>query len=62
MRTLWAERERKAEQVLREAGVEVFVPDDLSVFQDRVRPVWDRFLTTPELRKLAADIQALGDA
>ncbi len=62
MRELWSERERQAEKSLRQAGVEIFVSPDLSAFQNKVRPVWDKFLTTPEMRALAAEIQSLGDA
>ncbi len=59
MRALWDERSRKAEAHLRAANVEIHTPDT-EAFVEKVRPVWDKYLTTPALRKLADDIQAVG--
>ena len=59
MRKLWDERSRLAEGHLREANVEIIAPD-MQAFVEKVSPVWDQYLTTPTLRKLAEDIQTIG--
>jgi hypothetical protein len=41
------------------AGVQILGDIDKRPFEAAVQPVWRRFLSTPELRALAADIQAL---
>jgi tripartite ATP-independent transporter DctP family solute receptor len=61
MRALWAERELKSQDVLREAGVEIFEPQDLAPFQQKVRPVWEKFIATPEMDALVKEIQDLGE-
>lgn len=61
MRALWDERSRNAEARLREANVEIVAPDT-EPFVKKVKPVWDRYLTTPALRRLADDIRAIGAA
>lgn len=57
MRALWDRRTYESRTRLAEAGVTVVEPD-FRAFAEKVRPVWDRFLTTPELRRLAEDIVA----
>lgn len=61
MRALWDERSRKAEARLREANIDIVAPDR-QAFVKKVKPVWDRYLTTPALRRLSEDIQAIGAA
>ncbi len=56
MRTLWDARERASETLVRAAGVTIIEDVDAPAFQARVQSVWDRFLTTPALRRLAEDI------
>ena len=62
MRTLWDERVKQARAHLLEAGVKVNEVDDLSSFQRRMAPIWDRFVTTQRQRELVKQIQALGEA
>ena len=62
METLWRDREAAAEQRVRAAGVTVTEPSDRAAFERLMQPVWERFLSTPALRRLAQDIQSLGEA
>lgn len=60
MSALWAQREAASNARLLDSGV-TFVEDiDRAAFETAVAPVWDRFLSTPALRALAADIRAMG--
>ncbi|NDW33415.1 TRAP transporter substrate-binding protein [Salipiger sp. PrR007] len=59
-RKLWAERVEKSKAVLAEAGVETNEIADKQPFIDAMQPVYDKFVTTDELRQLLADIQASG--
>lgn len=59
MRAHWDARVRRARELLAEAGVRVNEPDP-APFVEAVAPVWERFLTTPDLRDLAEEIRALG--
>ena len=58
MRDIWDRRAAHARELVLAAGVHVNEPDILP-FQDKVRPVWERYLNTPELQKLADSIQAV---
>jgi tripartite ATP-independent transporter DctP family solute receptor len=59
MSALWAEREKASEARLRANNV-TFVEDiDRPAFQAAVKPVWDRFLNTPQLKSLAAAVLAM---
>ena len=58
MRAIWDERSRTAEIHLRDANVEIITPN-IDAFVQKVKPVWDKYLTTPALRQLAEDIQAI---
>lgn len=58
MRGLWDARVAKSRQTVIAAGNEIFEPE-IEPFQQRVRPVWDRYLHTPALRSLAEQIQAI---
>jgi tripartite ATP-independent transporter DctP family solute receptor len=62
MRALWDARERASEALLRAADVTIIEDVDTAAFQERVQPVWDRFLVTPALRQLAEDVVNTGDA
>lgn len=57
MRKIWDARTQAAEDDLRARGVEIIRPDR-AAFAARVKPVWDKYLTTPELRALADSIEA----
>lgn len=61
MRQLWNERVEGARTRLIEAGVEVNEVADLAAFQERMRPVWERFVTTPQQKDLVDRIVALGE-
>lgn len=58
MRSLWDARVEASKKVVLEAGVTVASPDTRA-FQDKVKPVWEKYLTTDALRDLANDIQAV---
>lgn len=59
MQGLWDAREAGARsRVLASGAVEV-TDIDRAAFEALVEPVWDRFLTTPALRRLAEDIRAV---
>jgi TRAP-type C4-dicarboxylate transport system substrate-binding protein len=56
MRDLWDQRVNDARRRMLESGIEVVEDVDHGAFVELMLPVWDRFLTTPELRKLAQQI------
>ncbi|MEW5728352.1 MAG: TRAP transporter substrate-binding protein [Pseudomonadota bacterium] len=56
MRRLWQERERRAEDTARQAGVTVIQPDK-NAFAEAMRPVHDRLVTEPRLKDLLRRIQ-----
>lgn len=60
MRELWDARETAARERLLAAGVTMIEDIDKAPFQALMRPVWDRFVTTPEQRRLVEEIQAMG--
>jgi tripartite ATP-independent transporter DctP family solute receptor len=60
MQRLWTEREAASERRIREAGVIVSEPEDRTVFERAMEPVWANFLTTPALRRLADDVRDQG--
>lgn len=59
MRSLWDARVAEARAAVTAAGVAVN-PVDPAPFRERMRPVWDMFVRTPEERALVADILAMG--
>ncbi|WP_223115483.1 TRAP transporter substrate-binding protein [Luteimonas suaedae] len=59
MRELWDARVEESRRRVLEDGIELVEDVDHDAFASRMRPVWDRFLTTPRLRELADRIQAL---
>ncbi|OYQ36286.1 C4-dicarboxylate ABC transporter [Niveispirillum lacus] len=62
MRTLWDKRVEDATAKLLAGGVKVNEIADIAAFSDLMRPVWDRFVTSPEQKRLVAEIQAMGDS
>lgn len=61
MRKLWKERVESARTAILASGVEVNEVSDLSAFQDRMKPVWDRFVRTPQQEDLVARTITIGD-
>jgi len=59
MRALWDSRTESARAALLAQGVTVIEPAP-DAFAAKVAPVWARYLTTPALRRLAAEISAIG--
>src|SRR5690606_4354869 len=59
MRELWDAREVAARERLLAAGVTMIEDIDREPFQALMRPVWERFVTTPEQHRLVEDIQAM---
>ena len=62
MRTLWDKRVDDARTRLLAAGVMADKGDDLSLFVDRMRPVWDRFVVTDAQKRLVRDIEDMAGA
>lgn len=62
MQRLWAERETQSQARVRASGVIVTEPSDRAGFEAAMAPVWERFVSTPALRRLVEDIQSMGDA
>ncbi len=58
MRKLWDAREKASEAKVR-AGGAVINTVEKQPFIDAMKPVYDRFVTDPALKKLVADIQAV---
>lgn len=58
MRKLWSERENTSRAIVVKAGSEIITPDKAS-FQAAMKPVYDRFVTTPEMKDLVSRIQAV---
>ena len=59
MRELWAAREAQSEEIVRAAGVEVITEIDKTPFIEAMVPVYERHVTTDELRSLVERIQAV---
>ncbi|MCI4643572.1 MAG: TRAP transporter substrate-binding protein [Hyphomonadaceae bacterium] len=55
MRQIWDARVAASQEKVLAAGVQMIEPDT-APFREAARPVWDRYLTTPELRALAESI------
>jgi len=60
MRRLWDAQVAKARAAILASGVTVTQPDPAR-FAALVKPVWDKFLTTPAMRNLVEDIAAIED-
>lgn len=61
MRGLWDDRVKAARERILAAGVKVNEVADLSAFQERMQPVWERFVASPQQTDLVAQIQAIGE-
>lgn len=61
MRRLWSERVEGAKRRLLASDVHVNEVDDLSAFQERMHPVWERFITSDRQKELVARTVALGN-
>lgn len=57
MRELWDAQEKKSRDIVEAAGVKVSEIDKQPLI-DAMKPVYDKYLSTPELKDLAARIQA----
>jgi methyl-accepting chemotaxis protein len=53
---LWGEKEKTAKESLTKAGVKFIADVNKAEFVAAVKPVWDRFANTEELKKLVSDI------
>lgn len=62
MRELWDAREKKSRDKVVAAGSEVVDPVDKRPFQEAMKPVYDRFVTSDKLKDLVARIQATPDS
>lgn len=58
MRALWAAREKESEDKIRAAGAEIITDIDKTPFIEAMVPVYEKYVTTPELKDLVARIQA----
>jgi len=59
MRELWIAREAVSEQLVRDAGSEIVTDIDKQPFIDAMVPVYEKYITSPELVDLVARIQAV---
>lgn len=57
-REKWAAREKESEAKVLAAGVEVVRDIDKAPFQAAMGPVYEKYASTPEMKKLVEDIQA----
>ena len=57
MRELWDAQEKKSRDIVEKAGVKVSEIDKQPLI-DAMKPVYEKYLSTPELKDLAARIQA----
>lgn len=60
MRTLWDARVQTAQQAIAASGVAVNEIADLSLFADKMRPVWDRYVVTEQQKALVKTIENMG--
>ena len=58
MRELWAAREAESEARVRAAGVEIISDIDKTPFIEAMGPVYAKYVTSPVLQQMVADIQA----
>ena len=60
MRNLWNARVGVSRRRVLERGVQVVEDVDHTAFAEKMLPVWDRFVTTPEMQALVDEIVDLG--
>jgi len=58
MRKLWDEREAKSRQVVEAGGAKITPIEDRQAWVDAMKPVYERFAGTPELKSLVERVQA----
>jgi TRAP-type C4-dicarboxylate transport system substrate-binding protein len=58
MREQWQAREAASEEKVKAAGVEIVTEIDKQPFIDAMGPVYEKYVTTPELQSLVERIQA----
>lgn len=58
-RKLWAEREAKSEQMVRDAGNSIVELQDKSAFINAMKPVYEQFASDPTVRAILDKIQAV---
>ncbi|PYE90484.1 TRAP transporter substrate-binding protein [Phyllobacterium leguminum] len=58
MRELWQAREKTSEEKVRAAGVNV-IKVDKTPFADAMKPVYDKFITDPQMKDLVERIRAI---
>lgn len=61
MRTLWDRRVADATDRLNAAGVKINEVADAAAFSALMRPVWDRFVTSPAQKRLVEEVEAMAD-
>jgi tripartite ATP-independent transporter DctP family solute receptor len=60
MRSLWDERVGISRRRVLERGVQVVEDVDHAAFAEKMLPVWDRFIVTPEMQSLVDEIVEMG--
>jgi tripartite ATP-independent transporter DctP family solute receptor len=58
MRKLWDEREAKSRQTVEAGGAKIGQIEDKQAWTDAMKPVYDKFASTPELQSLVQRIQS----
>ena len=58
MRKLWKEREKASEEKIRAAGAEIITEIDKTPFIEAMIPVYEKHVTSPEMRDLVKRIQS----
>jgi TRAP-type C4-dicarboxylate transport system substrate-binding protein len=58
MRELWAASEKESEEKVRAAGAEIITDIDKQPFIDAMIPVYEKYVTSENLKQMVADIQA----
>jgi tripartite ATP-independent transporter DctP family solute receptor len=58
MRKLWDEREAKSRQTVEAGGAKIGQIEDKQAWTDAMKPVYEKFASTPELQSLVQRVQA----
>ncbi|MEL1251131.1 TRAP transporter substrate-binding protein [Aurantiacibacter gilvus] len=61
MRETWDERVVESRRIVSAAGVQIVEDIDTTAFSDLMKPVWESYADTPELRRLVEDVRNFGD-
>lgn len=63
MREAWDKRVERSQDIVMGSGRDIQLSEPpTEPFQDKVQSVWEKFLDTPELKRLSEDIQAVQEA